>query len=321
MALGISLYPRGLRYTMSVALGQQAETCGYDGVFTVEAGVNSDAVATAQAIALGTSRVTVGTGIANLYLRHPALLGAAAVAVDEFSGGRFILGIGVNNPRSLGTLGIAWRDPREALRDTTDWLRTVFQGGTREGLLTPFRAAEHHIPIHFAGVALETAELAGEIADGLMGYLASRDRVRQLIARAERGATRAGRTPADVVVSLLIPTFLADDLAAARAAARQFLTHYMSVPLYQKMLRRSDFTTEVEAMTAAVEQGDRQGIQAALSDRLMDEICLIGPLARCQERLQALREVGLTSPILAPQPVQEDHVTAAQRVITAFAPR
>jgi 5,10-methylenetetrahydromethanopterin reductase len=320
-ALGVSFYPHGLSYRAAVALGKLAEDRGFDRVFVVEGGTNNDAMAMAEAVALGTQRITIGTGIANLYLRHPALLGAGAVAIDELSDGRFILGIGANNPSMIGALGITWRDPRVALRETTDWLRQVFAGKTAQGLHAPFRPARHPIPIHWAGVALETADLAGELADGLMGYIASKERFKQVVARMQRGARRGGHNPQAVAVSLLIPTFLSEDLHAAREAARRFLSVYASMPLYTKMFRRSGFVDEMEGVAEAVAQGDRERSMACISDRLLDEVCLVGPLSRCQEHLAAFREVGVDEAIIAPQAVKEDHATAIRQLIEAFSPR
>jgi alkanesulfonate monooxygenase SsuD/methylene tetrahydromethanopterin reductase-like flavin-dependent oxidoreductase (luciferase family) len=304
-----------------MSLGTLAEEQGFDGVFIVEGGVNNDAMAMVQAIALATQRITIGTGIANLYLRHPALLGAGAVAIDELSGGRLILGIGVNNARMIGALGMTWRDPRVALRETTDWLRRVFAGDTPSGIRKPFRPAQHPIPIHLAGVALETAELAGEIADGLMCYLATKARFKQVVGRLQRGAQQSGRTPQAVTISLLIPTFLSEDLGAAREAARRFLSLYASIPLYTTMFRRSGFPAEVEDITQALARGDQAGVAASISDRLMDELCLVGPRSRCQEQLAACREAGVDYPIVAPQAVQQDHDTAVRHLLETFGPR
>ena len=317
--LGVSLYPQGLSYTEAASLGALAEEQGFDGVFAVEGGLNNDVMATVQAIAAATSRITVGTGIANLYLRHPALLGAAAVAIDELSGGRLILGIGVNNARAVRALGIEWRRPSEALRDTTAWLRRVFAGEAPEGIRAALRPAQHPIPIHLAGIAVETADLAGEIADGLMLYLASRTHFQELADRTAKAAARAGRRPQDILVSLLIPTFLSEELGAARQAARRFLTPYAAMPHYARMFRRSGFEEEAEEMTKAVDRGDTSAVSAAVSDRIMDAVCLVGPLSRCREQLAAFREAGLTYPILAPQATQNEQPgDAARRFLTTF---
>jgi alkanesulfonate monooxygenase SsuD/methylene tetrahydromethanopterin reductase-like flavin-dependent oxidoreductase (luciferase family) len=310
-----------LSYAVVADLGRLAEDKGFDGVFVVEAGASNDAMAMAQAIAMRTQRITVGTGIANLYLRHPVTLGAGAVAIDELSNGRFVMGIGVNNAVMITGLGLVWRDPRQALRETTAQLRQVFAGETPPGVRTPLRRAQHPIPIHLAGVALETAELTGEIADGLMLYLATPRRYQQMLERMQQGATKAGREPRALLASMLIPTFLVDDLTTAREAARRFLSFYASVPLYNKMFRRSGFAADMAAVDQALAQGEAHRVPACLSDRLIDALCLVGPLARCQEQLAAFREAGVTYPQLAPQAVQEEQETAVRRCLQGFAPR
>ena len=241
------------------------------------------------------------------------------MAIDELSGGRLILGIGVNNARAVRALGMAWRDPSEALRDTTAWLRRVFAGEAPEGLRAALRPAAHRIPIHLAGIAPETADLAGEIADGLMLYLASRSHFREMAERMEKGARRARRQPQDVLVSLLVPSFLSEDLGAAREAARRFLTLYAAMPHYARMFRRSGFEEEADNVAKALDCGDTAAVADAVSDRLMDAVCLVGPLSRCREQLAAFREAGLTYPILAPQAMRnEPPGNAARRFLTTF---
>ena len=299
--LGLTLYPFDLDTPAFVRVAQRAEAAGFDAVFVVEQGVSNDAMAAVLAIALGTRRIAVGPGIANLYFRHPFLLGATAVAVDELSGGRLVLGIGSSNEGTVRALGLPWREPRSMLREATGMLRQVFAGQTPPGLRGAFRAARRAIPIHLAGVALETAALAGEIADGLMLYLATPARVRQVLDRMTAAARAAGRPAGAVQATLLVPTFLSDDLAAAREAARAFLGRYATMPLYAKMFRRSGFDPD------------------AISDRMLDEVLLVGPLARCRERLAAFREAGADAPLIAPQPIGEGPEAAARRVIAAFA--
>lgn len=317
--LGATLYPFDLDTLALVRLGREAEARGFDSVFVVEQGVSNDVMAAVEAIALSTSRIAIGPGIANIHLRHPALLGATAVAIDELSGGRLILGLGTNNETMVRGLGLPWREPRAALRETTEWVRRVFRGDTVPEIHVAFRAARRPIPVHFAGVALETAALAGEIADGLMLYLATPDRARQVVARMREAASRAGRSPDAVQVTLLVPTFMSDRLEDARAAARTFLSRYAPRPLYAKMFRRSGFDAEADAMAAALAAGDRAGAAAAVSDRMLDEVLLIGPPARCRERLARFHGAGIDYPLLAPQPVGEGAEPAAMRLFAAFA--
>jgi len=316
--LGVTIYPFDLDTPALVRLGREAEARGFDSVFVVEQGVSNDAMAGVQAIALGTSRIKVGPGIANINLRHPALLGAAAVAVDELSGGRLILGIGVNNEAAVRALGLPWKDPRAALAETTDWLRRVFSGQAPAGVHSALRPARRPIPIHFAGVALETAALAGQIADGLMLYLAPPARAGRMLDRMREAARAAGRSADAVELTLLVPTFLSDRLDAARTAARRFLARYAGFPVYARMFQRCGYAAEIDAATAARARGDAAGALAAVSDRMLDDVLLLGP-ERCRERLAAFREAGIDYPLLAPQPVDDGAEAAGMRLMAAFA--
>ena len=92
-----------------------------------------------------------------------------------------------------------------------------------------------------------------------------------------------------------------------REAARQNLGLYTTFPYFQHLFRVSGFAEEAQQM-------EHGAGGAALSDRLLDAICLIGPLARCQERLAAYRDAGVDLPILMP-PIG---VEGARSVIQAF---
>src|SRR5262245_9472531 len=214
-----------------VPLAVLAEQRGFDSVLMVEGVFSNDAMTAVAAMAGRTSRILIGTGIANVYLRHPVMLGLAAAAIAELSEGRLVLGLGPNNEAMISRAGLTWRDPREALRDTTATLRDVFAGKGLPGL-RPLQPAAPAIPVYWAAMALETCEAAGRHADGLMLYLCSRERYRRAMERMGRGATAAGRRPGDVEVSLLIPAFVHDDLPIAREAAREFLVHYAGMPHY-----------------------------------------------------------------------------------------
>src|SRR2546428_9869075 len=101
MKLGIELpytdYPdrAGL-----LALARDAEALGYDSVWASEL-YSFDAFTTLTHIAVGTERIKLGTNIANIYARTPTMLAATAASLDQLSGGRLILGIGVSGPQGI----------------------------------------------------------------------------------------------------------------------------------------------------------------------------------------------------------------------------
>jgi alkanesulfonate monooxygenase SsuD/methylene tetrahydromethanopterin reductase-like flavin-dependent oxidoreductase (luciferase family) len=108
-------------------------------------------------------------------------------------------------------------------------------------------------------------------------------------------------------MALGIPTFVGDDIAALRDAARANLALFTTFPFYQRMFRASGFAEEA----AKAEKGAGG---AALSDRMLDAVCLSGPISRCREQLAGFRAAGVDLPILSP-PIG---VEGAREVIRAF---
>lgn len=302
MKLGISIFPEDLGYDGAVAVGRRADEKGLAEVFTVEHGFYNDGVITAMAIAAKTERIAVGTGIANVYLRHPYSLANAALAMHRIAGGGFVLGIGVGHPHLAKALEVPWAPPRQALRETTEKVRAAFADAP-EGAAAgrTFMDATPDIPVHWGGVGERTVRGAVNHADGLMLYLCSGARLDDIFAMVADEMKSAGRDPASLDVSLLIPTFLDTDLARSRAAGREFLILYCSFPAYARMFRASGFADEQDAIDARLAAGDRAGAKAAIGDAMLDEVCLVGDAERIARGLQRLADRGLSHALIAPR--------------------
>lgn len=315
--LGITLYPGGISYADVADLAKRAEQAGFGGIYFVEQRGNNDALAAAQVAASTTTRLTVGTNIVNAYLRHPSHLAAQAMAVDEISAGRLVLGIGASHRRRVEELGMTWQSAPTHLTEATRTLRAAFAGEGFDG--RPLnRSANNPIPVHWAGVVMATIAAAGREADGLMMFLATVQHIAAGRAEFENGARESGQDATHKPVSLLTPICLSEDLAAAYASARRFLSFYAAMPVYQKVFAESGFEAEVAAIRG--ENGaDLAAIADHLSEALLDAIVLIGPPARCREQLAAFTEAGIDDPLLSPQVVDGTAPDAAAALIDAFA--
>jgi alkanesulfonate monooxygenase SsuD/methylene tetrahydromethanopterin reductase-like flavin-dependent oxidoreductase (luciferase family) len=319
--LGITLWGFGLGYGEAVDLARRAEDAGFHNLFMVESVLSNDGVTTVAMMAAKTSRLLVGTNIANVYLRHPVMLGAAAVAIDEIAPERLVLGLGPNNQTMISQAGFTWRDPREVLQATTATLRAVFSGTGLPGLRHP-RPACHFIPIHWAGMALETCAAAGTHADGLMLYINTAARYQRAVERFRRAAKEARRDPDTLPVSLLIPTFIHDDLPTARQAAREFLVHYARGPHYAKTFAASGYSDEMDQVAKAWAAGDSAAAMSALSDALLDDVLLLGPPSRIREGIARFARAGVEWIIMGPQSVASDSLARqAERMIAVLGPR
>jgi len=284
-------------------IAREAEEAGFDAIFAAE--VNNDVMATAQLMGATTRRIIVGTWIANIYLRHSYACAQGAALIADATSGRFVLGLGVSHPPVNKVLGIDMADPPTVLRRYVTAVRSWLRG---EGPAThlPQRPAATPVPIYVAAVTSRTVELASELADGIMPFLWSASRVAKSKAWIDRGRAKAsGLGKIDVTVGL--PTFIGDDVKAMRDVARQNLGLYTTFPFFQRLFRASGFAEEAAQM-------EKGAGGSALSDRLLDAVCLSGPIARCREQLAAFRAAGTDLPILVP-PIGID---GARAVIKAF---
>ncbi len=302
--LGLGLIPgTGWRAGEVQDIARAAEDAGFEAAFCAE--VNNDAVATALLMGLATRRLEVGTWVAHIYLRTSYLCARAAALAAEVTGGRLILGLGVSHQPVNKALGIDMPDPAAALRkyavEVASWLR-----GEGPATHLPQQPAPYPVPIYLAALTSQNVELAGEIADGVMPVWWSVERLARSKRWVDRGRAKSGGR-GKLEMTLGLPTFVGNDIDALRGAARANLGFFTALPFFQRLLRASGFIAEADK----AEQGAGG---EALSDRVLDAICLIGPVAHCRERLAAYRDAGLDLPILWPAM----GVDSAREVISAF---
>ena len=304
--LGLGLIPgTGWRASEIQDIARSAEDTGFEAVFCAE--VNIDAIATAQLMGLATRQLKVGTWVAHIYLRLPYLCAKAAILAADATGGRMILGLGVSHQPVNRALGIDMPEPVVALRnyaeEVTSWIR-----GEGPATHLPQQPSPYQIPIHLAALTSQNVELAGEIADGVMPIWWSVERLARSKRWVERGRAKSGGR-GKLEMTLGLPTFVGDDIDALRGVARANLGFFTGLPFFQRLMRASGFTAEADK----AEQGAGGN---ALSDRVLDAICLIGPVGRCRDRLALYREAGLDLPILWPGALLG--IDGAREVIAAF---
>ncbi len=301
----------GLSFADLQELAREAESAGFEAIFLPE--FMNDALANCQVVVPVTSRLKAATWVANIYLRHPVVCAQAAVALDYTSRGRFILGLGVSHrPIVEGVYQEHMERPRDFLRQYVTTVRHIVTGQGYPGAPVQPQAAAHGVSIYLAALALGTVELAGELADGVMLDLCPTSRLPKVRAALARGAARAGRDAAAVDVSLGLLACVSDDLPAAQAAAKAALAAYGGLPFYNKLFQTSGFEQEA----AAFRTGDTQ----AVSDRMVEELVLFGPPARCRDQLATFRAAGIQLPIIRPVPVGSQlYAQAVRKAIETFA--
>ena len=202
----------------------------------------------------------MGTGVLPIYPRHPVLLAQEALTLQEVSGGRLRLGIGVSHrPMMEGALGLDMGRPLEVVREYVAVLRQALTGRV-EHAGPRYRVAWQSgvprlpapPPIYLAGLGTAMLELAGEIADGAVLWLCAPAYIREhAVPAIRRGRERAGKALDGFEIVASVPAAVTADRVAAAAAFKSELGRYLALPFYRAMLEKSGFGAEVAAWNAA----------------------------------------------------------------------
>jgi alkanesulfonate monooxygenase SsuD/methylene tetrahydromethanopterin reductase-like flavin-dependent oxidoreductase (luciferase family) len=283
-----------------------AESLGYESAYVTHvAGRESLTVVTAYALA--TSTIRVGTGVVPIYTRTPATMAQTAATIDELSGGRLTLGIGVSHrPVVEGWHGQTIDKPVAEMREYASIVRAILRGEDPprgEKWQTGFRLMgiepRPQLPIYIAALSPAMLRLAGEIADGVLLWLCSPQYIHDVvIPEVSKGRERAGLTLDGFDVVPAVPSALTEDRDGAYAAMRRELIPYFGLPFYRAMIERSGFGADIERYDAAV--GDLEAMQSAISVDFLQQLTAVGDESDVHAGIRRYREAGATSPCVGP---------------------
>lgn len=336
MKLGFFLNYSGARFDVPVERIRVAEQLGFDSVWTAEA-YGSDAITPLAYLAGQTGKIRLGTGIAQLAGRTPAMTAMQMGTIDELAGhGRVIAGLGVSGPQIVeGWYGQPWGRPYYRMRDYVSIMRKVFrregpvehQGRELElpfrgegalGIGKPLKSILHmnpNIPIWLATGNEAMVKLTAEIADGWlpMGFVpGSMETYRPWL---EEGFRRAGngKTLEGFEIQAQSSVVLTHDVKSALAAMKPVTALYVGGMGHEKKnfhkdtMARRGFPEAAERIQELFLAGRRQEAIEAVPDEYLDAGALVGDAQRIEEKFRAWQESGATGLTLhAAQPEAMD---------------
>lgn len=314
----------------------ELEASGVDLVAVPEA-YSFDAVSQLGFLAARTSRMTLMSGILQLYTRTPTLTAMTAAGLDYVSDGRFELGIGASGPQVVeGFHGVPYDAPVGRIRELIDVCRQVWRRepvvhegrhyriplpeGQGTGLGKPLKLINHpvreRIPITVAALGPKSVEQTAEIADGWLPMFFHPDRAAGVWGDAlAAGAAKReeGLAPLDVFASpALAITDRPDDVLPLVKPQLALYVGGMGARgknFYNDLISSYGFEAEAALVQDLYLAGRRDEAVAAVPDELVRAISLIGPASHVAERVAAFREAGVTT--LAVTPLARD---SAERV-------
>ena len=320
MKLGFLLGYSGKHIHIPIDLIQQAESMGYDSVWTAEA-YGNDAVTSAAWVLAQTSKIRVGTAIMQMPARTPAMCAMTAMSLDQLSGGRFIVGLGASGPQVVeGWHGVPYGKPVTRTKEYIQIMRKIFeregpvefdgqmyqmpnQSEGTTGLGKPLKsilAPATDIPIYTASITPAGLRCAGEVADGVFPVWMDPNKYSVLGDAIEQGFEKAGNGKGlkDFDVAPFVTVAMNDDLDAAFDALRPWLALYIggmgakNKNFYHEYATRLGYGDAADQIQDLYLSGKKSEAEALVPNELLDEVSLVGPRERIIERLGPWKEAG-----------------------------
>jgi len=296
-----------------------AESLGYDSTYVTHI-AGRDSLTVLAAYAAATERIRLGTGVLPIYSRTPAATAQTAATIDELSGGRMVLGVGVSHRLTVEAwYGQSIDRPVAEMREYVGAIRAMFRGEEPpegEKWPTKFRFMGYDVrpelPIYVAALSPNMLRLAGEIGDGVLLWLCDPPYVRDVvIPEVTKGRERAGKGLEGFDIVPAVPAAVTADRDATLERLRGDLVTYLSLPFYRSMLERSGFGGEIAGFDEGIAAGDVERAKASMSEAMLDSLGGFGGGAEVRGAVERYLDAGATSPGVSPVPTADFDATLA----------
>jgi probable F420-dependent oxidoreductase len=246
---------------------RRIEALGYGSLFVGEWIGGKEAMAHQAVLLAATDRIVTGTGIANVWSRHPAAMQGGADTLGDAYPGRFVLGLGVSHAVMVDGSGQTYEKPLAHMTHYLDGMDATAASG---------HSPRVPVPRLLAALRPRMLELARERADGAHPYFVPPSHTP--LAREALGPDKLLVPEQAVVVST--------DPTVARRTARAHMELYLQLPNYVNSLLHLGFTDD--------------DVAGAGSDRLVDAIVAWGDEAAIATRVRELLDSGADHVLLQP---------------------
>jgi F420-dependent oxidoreductase-like protein len=289
-----------------------ADDLGVESAWVAEAW-GRDAFSMLTQLALETKNIQLGTAIVNVFSRTPAVLAMSFGTLDELSAGRAIIGLGSSGINVIEHWhGVKFDRPATRLREYVQVIDMImrqqklnYEGkifNLQRGFTMQFPPLRDHIPTYIASITPKSMRQTGEIADGWIPIYWPKDKIKDGVATVMEGAAKAGKERSAITVapSIVMQITDAGSQEQIRTQARGPIAFYVGRmgTYYYEMLIRNGFEDEVRTIRAGWEARDPRAAAAGVSDRMLDQTAVVGPLERCKEDLDERRALGVDMPLI-----------------------
>ncbi len=324
MRLGLMAGYSGAKIELPMDVIREADKLGVYAVWTAEA-YGSDAVTPLAWMGAQTEHIRLGTAIMQMPARTPANTAMTAMTLDQLSGGRFLLGLGLSGPQVVeGWHGVAYGKPLAKTREYVQIVRDIFkrekplvhdgeyyqipyQGVDATGLGKPLKSILHgraDMPIYLAAIGPKNVQLCAEIADGWLPIFFSPehyDSVYKPQIEAGFAAADNGKSLANFDIAPTVQVMMDDNVEVCWNALKPGLALYIGGMgakgrnFYNDLAVRYGFEEAATKIQELYLAGDKAGAVSAVPNELVDAIALCGSKARIKDRLALWRNSPITT--------------------------
>lgn len=227
-----------------------AESAGFDTAWMPQVPNDFDALTMVSLMGTRTSRIELGTAVVPLQAQHPIALARQALSVHAGSGGRLALGVGPSHHWIItDMLGLPYEKPAAYTRDYLEVLNAALAGpgdvDVENDSFTVHNptvlSAETPMPVLVAALGPVMLQIAGELTDGTVLWMADERAIGEHIApRITKAAENAGRPAPRIIAGIPVCLCANSEIEAAKARANRILAEAETSPNYQRLLDRGD---------------------------------------------------------------------------------
>lgn len=310
MRLGLTLGLTETPVPAVAAIAQQADAAGYELLLMAEAW-GRDALVMLSYLAARTERIQLGTGIINVFSRSPGVVAMAAATLDDVSGGRAFLGLGISGRAVIeGWHGVPFTRPMRRLREYVAITRKILRQDRSRydgevfqlapGFTLRFRPPRPDVPIGIAALSPGAIQLAAEVADAWFPYLLPPEQLRLDMDHVQVGLARAGRPRQSFTVAPYVLALVDEDVDVARRVVKEQIAFYVGGmgQYYHQVVSRAGYSSAADQIRAEFAARRREAAADAVPDELVDRVAVCGPAERCRRLLAEHVAAGADMPVL-----------------------
>lgn len=301
----------GIEFVPDKALGKivelvvAAENGGFDYVWVTDHYNNRNVYVLLTDIALNTQRIRIGTGVTNPFHVNPVWTASAVASLDELSRNRMILGLGPGDLTTMKSLGIDFKKPLTAVRESVDIIRKLWSRETVKfdgevfkvgGAKLNFKV-EKPIPIYVGAQGPKMLELAGAIGDGVLINAAHPQDFEYARKQIEKGVTAAGRDLSKIDIVAYASCSVDYDLEKAKKKAREVVAFIVAGSPDEVLKRHGIPVEEKNRIMESLAKGDF-GVFETVTDQMLGAFSICGTPGEVVEKISELLKVGVTQVVI-----------------------